>query len=1679
MDVRLLLVLFFLVSCMPESQVSRGNLASTNPETTGGSTGGSESIPEAVTSWNYLSQSSLAITINASNLNNAYIVGSAIEKYLNVYSNFTNRDYCLVSSYSLGGLPYELRSRIVPISYYDFNVKRTVKVFRVDFNDVTNSGTICNAPLKVQDVNGNYVTDPAGHPNPQFNPALICPTCTSSLTATKVRIFQKSTDLFEVPITTINLGSLGLQIDPNNNGSGNIGSCTNTDCVSRGFNCCLDNQCVIDGSTRPSATTQYYSQWQVAEQERIQNPLAYINYPHIYYVCGTNVPPPTTSGGSSGGGSYDAAFEQLKKDYMCVEHIKGQSTLEPFHNEILSRALPYTPAIDCLTATADKGKFMHFEEVMKRLYKTCGCSRNVLDDMIESCPAYEYDVVLMDTNGVPTKIDCYTPPVFEPAPTQQTVSVNSRSTPHRFFESINGTEKDIVGGERTYISAGETKEYLQEGDDFHYLDTGNVLPVQADFSMNAILGPMKVSLDQALPAKAVDIELDQVYLLSTTSGYYTPCPSCAKDSWLSSLSAFPSSAHGVGLQSIGHTTERDALSTNTTGGNYEDTIFGRACWLPPTMIPFTHSEMGTVKAQREARLKAQAALFINGYQRDWYGFNKGALIGSFDGATWFAIGKGRIVKSTSKKLFLAINAPFADLASPAIHVVNVQAYDGQSQAAQVDYDPQYHLSHSYQNEAGNCQANHMCDTDTDCVTRLGWEYACADVRELRTKWPVFDVEGNEKPGETLITSIDQILQQKRFPSSSTKRCVYRGAGSLCVTNSGSISDLTKRKNLTCAPNFYCSSLSSGTNFNSKVARYGAKLEDIPVSKNHIFGKDANILGRPLHYNGESMSFPGAIRNSIVDNLNEYDLLANANTGICRPGKALPEQVNQVSLSNPFNQHMSADPTRRTDFISQIASCNSSLFTDYRHSSCPVIGADGNYEMFANPTLASNYNIRARNQNSCGLETLHTTANLANSADTLLLYSPFRSIEAKTLNNQLIVEPTLARDACLRRAGQVCHTDLDCSPGKLHGDLVDSFSLSYFGNEAERSYYRESLVCGQAEPKPFSSDLTAFKDYDMSKNLCCREVGKDLTTFTSDTPQSALSGDFEPLTSGLKMSMAPGLNPKDSKRYSRLATVENLGTGTRPILSANHNRTAAGALITTGPDIHDTNQWLTLNEANSETCCGGGWIRKFADGSNDWSRRDRLYMDVSNFSCLNSRTALLTSSADMAPHYNSSLDVQNLVSQDYGEYCKDASHSENGCAQYSFLNDSDPDDDPDLDAYGAVTINTVSPDFSSGNPDYFFLPKSADANPDVFIDYSNTDSGARKNINFKMPSYISRSAFDAPYAANTITVSMITEDGTAIACNKVSLSFTGPTDAGACGTGTCCVDYDSSNRTLKATSNDVGTFANKRVGIHFITTSAGTGLHTRTSPGSNAFYLKRLGRLELSGIPQIGFEALYCSDNYSNLVPGIFKPNLKTYSQFTATSNSYLADGRRYTTHHSLDASPVFSAHDFKCCMPLGKSTADTSKCCSGFGVAQDDTNTKFTCALPAGTDLMVYFNRFVSNEGRGSDQPGGGLVNSDFDSRTGEPLLVKNTSTTQKVNSKIMALGKAYCASGTVRQGGAFGLFEPEPQGAGTDLSTRLYGIVDSSRDNGQISNAGATFNTGYTAFMDGFRWNHHLYCAD
>jgi hypothetical protein len=335
----------------------------------------------------------------------------------------------------------------------------------------------------------------------------------------------------------------------------------------------------------------------------------------------------------------------------------------------------------------------------------------------------------------------------------------------------------------------------------------------------------------------------------------------------------------------------------------------------------------------------------------------------------------------------------------------------------------------------------------------------------------------------------------------------------------------------------------------------------------------------------------------------------------------------------------------------------------------------------------------------------------------------------------------------------------------------------------------------------------------------------------------------------------------------------------------------------------------------------------------------------------------------------------------------------------------------------------------------------------------------------------------------------------------------------------CLDTTNPNRpvihvkvknqsAISATPPFVNIWTYAGIEINFFTIEQTDGT-TVVNPGNVNYYLSKLGRLELLGIPQITYEPIYCTNNQQNIVPGIFLPALSTRASIAAkpTYSAGLNPMQIYTTdtlpvsapdttpaigngekkfvyQADVDHAAVFSAKDFSCCTPLGKTPKNglSTGCCSGFAPLVGGTP---ICKLPLYTDLNVYFNRFVSNEGVGTTLAGaGGTVGlidsvidaeSDFNKYTGEPKFQATTA------DKIYALGVAYCDRNKVASGGVFGKYTPQPNNgsfAGTYTAIDYpTSIIDSVYDN--LSGNALTRFSSKSAFDIGVRWNHHQYCRD
>ena len=237
---------------------------------------------------------------------------------------------------------------------------------------------------------------------------------------------------------------------------------------------------------------------------------------------------------------------------------------------------------------------------------------------------------------------------------------------------------------------------------------------------------------------------------------------------------------------------------------------------------------------------------------------------------------------------------------------------------------------------------------------------CADVSQYRTAVPDFDFYANEendgKDEDTISVGMSNFLHNT-MPSGSKKRCVYRGAGSICKRNFTDLdrfidddaddsdfptkrTKIDRQKLITCAPNFYCAEFSDN-HFNDQVVR------DVSNNGLILYGQDADVLGRPISYvgGGESLSVTFSEQNNLVENFipsikafyrdgstidvdRENDI---SGWGVCRPGK----QHGNADASY-LEQHEAQDPLRRADYVSQVSTCNPDQEGIERVVACPIL-----------------------------------------------------------------------------------------------------------------------------------------------------------------------------------------------------------------------------------------------------------------------------------------------------------------------------------------------------------------------------------------------------------------------------------------------------------------------------------------------------------------------------------------------------------------------------------------------------------------------------------------------------------------------------------------------------------------------------------------------------------------------
>lgn len=793
--------------------------------------------------------------------------------------------------------------------------------------------------------------------------------------------------------------------------------------------------------------------------------------------------------------------------------------------------------------------------------------------------------------SVITDFGCkYPQPDLPPAPLQQTVLLSSKSVPVRLFDE-NGEEQ----------TKANFNNLPQEGIEFKYKDRDVLKPNNVDeyVGFNEIYGSITPDNLSAKPAKQVRVDKGKVYDIFVESGTFSSCFNCGTDYFSNVARLFPQNftTMGGGIFPRPGLTERK----NSSGYRADEIIFGRACWLPATMIPWTHRPDTNRQNQRLDRLQAQHFLFANGYQRDWYGFDYGSVIGSFDGVTWFSVGNQRRIQASSAKLFLAVNAYFGDQTTEStFQIVVTEASTAAFSGSQVTND--------FASDGAECQREHICETDVDCITNLGWDYTCQDISLLKSDWPDFDSLANEIPNTSKEVSLRALFDQALGGS---KRCVYRGKGALC---SPTLQNLNKEDvyhqdvtvgHLACTDNNYCQDFSLGSatqRFNSKIARFAASANvqnsssKVTESELDTFGLGTRSIGRPYAFNGGD-SIPPEVSNNLAE---------NKAIALCIPGR--DPNASTLETSN----FTTPGPEENGDKILNIGMTpndpdtpNGEYFTF-----CGITDPDSENRLLFDKSLLNTATDAAAIKN--------ISATQAYSTNHLKIFEGLLNEDMTTpMVNRQITQMTLGRNRCLKAPNSPCHTDLDCAPNTYITNFTKRIAFGQDEiNDFELKFWQEDLVCSQA--KKFG-DL----DYDHSLNRCCRETNKTVQVPTK-RPDLTGSKEFDNLS-------APGtdIGLGDPKRYSRnVLTYREVKSGSVPVLQAPELQVCTATDRTTctgdssGPVAFDntlSNQWKTFHMQSSRTCCSQNWIRNFDSsngGGHNWGPTKKQRIDKKNFQCYN-------------------------------------------------------------------------------------------------------------------------------------------------------------------------------------------------------------------------------------------------------------------------------------------------------------------------------------------------------------------------------------------------------------------------------------------------------------------------------
>lgn len=828
-----------------------------------------------------------------------------------------------------------------------------------------------------------------------------------------------------------------------------------------------------------------------------------------------------------------------------------------------------------MTSTSNfmKSKLNSLSEINQK----CGCSGTTQCNLAP----------IKNASGLVTDYTCVYPQTPGDAPDIQQAYLSSKSVPVRFFDQAGQGFSNI-----------SSSSYPQEGNEFSYRNNDLRNPVNApDISgngsqnltdyyigFNEIYGSLTKKTDSAKPPLQLNVKKGTSYDIKISNGTISNCLQCGTDYYSTLSRMFPLTNFGSGLvPQLGRT---NRIATTADDIRSDDLKFGRACVLPATMIPWSHLVSSDVQSQRTSRMMTQHFLYANGYQFDWYGFDYGSVIGSFDGVKWFSIGTNRRIVAESNRLYIAINAPMGDQTVESTFKVDMMASSLNPFETNI-------VTSDYNSDGAQCQQYYQCSNDQDCATTLGWEYSCANVSEINTSWPLFDENGNEigdsRKEETRLSAILGV-------TTNTKRCVYRGRGALCgkdpfTSSTNNYASSTKSNILSCAPGLYCQDFYSNgapnPKFNNRIVR---KAKVYNQAGFDTFGLAAKVTNRPYAFN--------ATETPNLTALNTL-LLGNAQ-GMCVPG----QNVDAPTFAQQ-NSDSPIDPDHYGDKVLGIGITQTIDYglDDQALSACSVFDSSRNLHKNTEGMTPDGIKFDAGTQNI-------STNSLRIFKD--ILSSKGTDLSVLKVNDTPLTNVALTNNRCMRAPGAACFSDLDCAPSKVITDKLTSIIssdplLSGVLNKYEINFWKEDLVCSQKYP-------ASNTNYDPRNNRCCRAPGKIIQLAMGDVTNqityTKVAGIDLPYISNLRYSRSATLyNKVNSTDIVNNPPLADLQVPIKDQCTSPSNcfNAVTGRL---------SEQFNPLSQMASVTSCSEHWIRNFATGGHTWAVSKFQTISASTFRCYN-------------------------------------------------------------------------------------------------------------------------------------------------------------------------------------------------------------------------------------------------------------------------------------------------------------------------------------------------------------------------------------------------------------------------------------------------------------------------------